>query len=312
MVLHPPPGRLRDGWLDRPGSGRGPDLDLRRPQHHRLPVPHRTALRLPGLQPLRQPLHPRARSRPWRRSTSRARASSRSAARSTSSRATSRRTRPGPPWRAASTARPTASCAPPWWPTAPRACVRGAGPEPIDFETQHLELHARPTPGRFASEGAIDTSLRVNRIRLPLVDAALGNADPADLALDATVSRATSPRHRHRGAGARGLAPGRRRPRHRAPVPRQGRAPAPGEGPPRSRRGAPAPGPARPARGRRRGPGRPGHGPALRGREGRADRQPRRPAPRPPQPGQRRGRASRPRPTMPSSPCRPCASPRAA
>ena len=73
-----------------------------------------------------------------------------------------------------------------------KGVVRGAGPEPIAFETQHFELHARPTPGRFESEGAVDTSLRVNRIRLPLVDAALGNADPADLALDATVSRATS------------------------------------------------------------------------------------------------------------------------
>ncbi|KQU21089.1 hypothetical protein ASG63_05585 [Methylobacterium sp. Leaf94] len=73
-----------------------------------------------------------------------------------------------------------------------KGVVRGAGPEPIAFDTQHLELHARPTPGRFESEGSIDTSLRANRIRLPLVDAALGNADPADLALDATVSRATA------------------------------------------------------------------------------------------------------------------------
>ncbi|KQP77589.1 hypothetical protein ASF60_06310 [Methylobacterium sp. Leaf113] len=73
-----------------------------------------------------------------------------------------------------------------------KGSVRGAGADPIDFDTGHLEFHARPTPGRFASEGAVDTSLRVNRIRLPLADAALGNVDPADLALDATVNRATA------------------------------------------------------------------------------------------------------------------------
>lgn len=32
----------------------------------------------------------------------------------------------------------------------------------------------------------------MNQIRLPLADAALGNADPADLALDATLNRATT------------------------------------------------------------------------------------------------------------------------
>ncbi len=73
-----------------------------------------------------------------------------------------------------------------------KGSVHGAGADPIDFETKHLELHARPTPGRFASDGAVDISLRVNQIRLPLADAALGNADPADLALDATLNRATT------------------------------------------------------------------------------------------------------------------------
>jgi hypothetical protein len=73
-----------------------------------------------------------------------------------------------------------------------KGSVRDAGADPIDFDTKHLEFHARPTPGRFASDGAVDASLRVTQIRLPLADAALGNADPADLALDATINRATT------------------------------------------------------------------------------------------------------------------------
>jgi hypothetical protein len=73
-----------------------------------------------------------------------------------------------------------------------KGSVRGAEPDPIDFDTKHLEFHARPTPGRFATDGAVDTSLRVTGIRLPLADAALGNTDPADLAVDATVNRATA------------------------------------------------------------------------------------------------------------------------
>ncbi|WP_264050265.1 DUF2125 domain-containing protein [Methylobacterium flocculans] len=73
-----------------------------------------------------------------------------------------------------------------------KGSVHGAGEAPIAFATQHLELHARPTPGRFESDGAVDTSLRVTRIQLPLADAALGNTDPADLALDTTINRATT------------------------------------------------------------------------------------------------------------------------
>jgi hypothetical protein len=73
-----------------------------------------------------------------------------------------------------------------------KGTVLGAGTDPIQFDTQHLEFHARPTPGRFDSDGAVDTSLSVNQIRLPLADAALGNADPADLVLNTTVNRATT------------------------------------------------------------------------------------------------------------------------
>ncbi|WP_336487976.1 DUF2125 domain-containing protein [Methylobacterium nigriterrae] len=74
----------------------------------------------------------------------------------------------------------------------PKGSVRGAAPMPIDFATKHLELHARPTPGRFASEGAVDVSLRAAQAVLPVVDAFVGSTAPADLALDATIDRATT------------------------------------------------------------------------------------------------------------------------
>ncbi|MFH6783349.1 MULTISPECIES: DUF2125 domain-containing protein [Methylobacterium] len=74
--------------------------------------------------------------------------------------------------------------------------VTGADPWPIDFTAGHLELHARPTPGRFATDGAVDLSLRVMQVGLPLLDPVLGGSEPADVALDATVTRATGFRTR--------------------------------------------------------------------------------------------------------------------
>lgn len=75
---------------------------------------------------------------------------------------------------------------------APKGSVRGAQPDPVGFSLKHLEAHARPAPGRFESEGAVDLSLRAEQVSLPVADAFLGNAAPADLALDATLNRATS------------------------------------------------------------------------------------------------------------------------
>jgi hypothetical protein len=75
---------------------------------------------------------------------------------------------------------------------APKGSVKGAMPAPIDFDVKHLELHARPTPGRFDSDGAVDVSLRVAQAAVPMLDAFVGAAAPADLALDASVNRATT------------------------------------------------------------------------------------------------------------------------
>lgn len=74
---------------------------------------------------------------------------------------------------------------------APKGRVTGADPGAIDFSTEHLELHARPTPARFASEGAVDVSLRLSRGVFPQLDPLVGNTDPADVALDSTITRAT-------------------------------------------------------------------------------------------------------------------------
>lgn len=73
---------------------------------------------------------------------------------------------------------------------APKVALRGAAPGIVDVQARHLEFHARPTPGRFASDGAVDVSLRLAEARAPGLDPLTGNADPADLALDATVDRA--------------------------------------------------------------------------------------------------------------------------
>lgn len=71
-----------------------------------------------------------------------------------------------------------------------KGTIRGTGPEPIDVASDRLEAHARPTPARFATDGAVDLSLRLTKATVPAIDPLLGNTDPLDLALDATIDRA--------------------------------------------------------------------------------------------------------------------------
>ncbi|SDA30004.1 hypothetical protein SAMN02799622_04610 [Methylobacterium sp. UNC378MF] len=73
----------------------------------------------------------------------------------------------------------------------PNVTVKGAEPGPIAVAGRHLELHARPSPGRYESDGAVDVSLRLNQAAVPQLDAVTGSQDPADLALDATLTQAT-------------------------------------------------------------------------------------------------------------------------
>ncbi|MFX5480949.1 DUF2125 domain-containing protein, partial [Acinetobacter baumannii] len=67
---------------------------------------------------------------------------------------------------------------------APQGTVQSPDPGPVDFAAQHLELHARPTPGRFESDGAVDVSLRLAKAAVPRLDALAGSSDPADIDLD--------------------------------------------------------------------------------------------------------------------------------
>lgn len=71
-----------------------------------------------------------------------------------------------------------------------KGTIRAPGQEPVAFSGERLETHARPTPGRFDSDGAVDFSLRLTRALVPTIDPLVGNADPLDLALDATIDRA--------------------------------------------------------------------------------------------------------------------------
>ncbi|MEH3118458.1 MAG: DUF2125 domain-containing protein [Methylorubrum populi] len=72
----------------------------------------------------------------------------------------------------------------------PKGTVLSPDPGPVEFAARHLELHARPTPGRFESDGAVDVSLRLARAAVPRLDALAGSADPADVDLDATIEHA--------------------------------------------------------------------------------------------------------------------------
>ncbi len=72
----------------------------------------------------------------------------------------------------------------------PKGTVLAPEPGTIDFAAGHLELHARPTPGRFESDGAVDVSLRLAKAAVPRLDALVGSSDPADVDLDTTIEQA--------------------------------------------------------------------------------------------------------------------------
>ncbi len=73
----------------------------------------------------------------------------------------------------------------------PKVSVSGAEPGPIVVSGRHLELHARPTPGRFDADGAVDLNLQLAQAAVPQLDALTRSDDPADLSLEATITRAT-------------------------------------------------------------------------------------------------------------------------
>ncbi len=75
---------------------------------------------------------------------------------------------------------------------APKVSVSGDVPQPISVAGKHLEIHARPDPVRYASDGAVDVNLQLAQASVPVLDTQTGNTAPVDASLDATLTRATT------------------------------------------------------------------------------------------------------------------------
>lgn len=73
----------------------------------------------------------------------------------------------------------------------PKVDVAGVGPQPVSVTGRHLELHARPSPARFESDGAVDVNLQLAQAAIPALDGVTGSSAPVDASLDATIDRAT-------------------------------------------------------------------------------------------------------------------------
>jgi hypothetical protein len=72
---------------------------------------------------------------------------------------------------------------------APNLQVTGAAPTEIGLSSQRLEAHVRPNP-RGQQDGAYDAAISILQARIPGLDALLGGAEPANLQLDVTATRA--------------------------------------------------------------------------------------------------------------------------
>lgn len=72
----------------------------------------------------------------------------------------------------------------------PKVSVAGAEPQPITVQGRHLELHARPSPARYESDGAVEVNLQLAQAAIPALDALTGSAAPVDVSLDTTITHA--------------------------------------------------------------------------------------------------------------------------
>jgi hypothetical protein len=72
----------------------------------------------------------------------------------------------------------------------PALRVTGAPGGDLALSAGRLETHLRPSPTRDASEGAYDWTLGLARLNLPVLDTLIGGAEPADLDLQVTATRA--------------------------------------------------------------------------------------------------------------------------
>jgi hypothetical protein len=72
---------------------------------------------------------------------------------------------------------------------APKVTVSGLPGGELNGSGKHLELHVRPNPSR-AAEQAGDVAASITEARIPLLDALIGGAEPANLNADVTVTQA--------------------------------------------------------------------------------------------------------------------------
>lgn len=72
---------------------------------------------------------------------------------------------------------------------APNIVITGLSPTELATSSAHFELHLRPNPTR-TGEGAYDVALSTRQAKIPALDNLIGGADPTDLQLDATVTKA--------------------------------------------------------------------------------------------------------------------------
>ncbi|WP_342162690.1 DUF2125 domain-containing protein [Methylobacterium sp. SD21] len=73
----------------------------------------------------------------------------------------------------------------------PKVSVAGAEPQPITLQGKHLELHARPSPARYETDGAVEVNLQLAQAAIPNLDALTGSVAPVDASLDTTITHAT-------------------------------------------------------------------------------------------------------------------------
>jgi hypothetical protein len=71
---------------------------------------------------------------------------------------------------------------------APAFRVAGPGIADVAVSSQRFEAHLRPSPTA-REEGAYDAAISASQAKVPLLDAALGGAEPADVQLDVTATK---------------------------------------------------------------------------------------------------------------------------
>jgi hypothetical protein len=72
----------------------------------------------------------------------------------------------------------------------PEVRATGIAPDEVAGRARRLEAHLRPDPARFEQDGAYDVAATAAGAAVPFLDDLIGSADPLEVALDATATRA--------------------------------------------------------------------------------------------------------------------------